>query len=167
MYFIFFAVFISMGKIVSLPIQPRTNNPLKHHKDVKGVLNLFQSNPMDLISMMEKVDPDQLNHIIGLLENMLIDSKQLETDLREEVDTKSVELAQAVLDEEGSKQTLKEINEKQKAAKIKLDEASTTKKKKRRRIDLGPKRTCTSTTLITRRTKSLTSSNPNVNTSFK
>lgn len=139
MYFIFFAVFISMGKIVSLPIQPRTNNLLKHHKDVKGVLNLFQSSPMDLISMMQKVDPAQLNHIIGLLENMLIDSQQLETDLREEVDTKSVELAQAVLDVEGSKQALEEINEKQTAAKIKLDEASTTVNKKEGALTLAQK----------------------------
>jgi len=113
MKFILLSVFLSVYGVVSLPIQS-----IHPHHDAKDVLHLFKKNPMELVSMMQNVDPAQLQQVISLLEGMLTDSKDLEAKLQTKVNDTSQDLAQAVIEADNAKHTVDKLNEELTAAEL-------------------------------------------------
>lgn len=79
-----------MFVVASFPMES-----MKPHRNAKDVLHLFNSNPMELVSVMQNVDPDQLNEVLSMLEGMLNVSIKTLNETRANVTRKSLELADA------------------------------------------------------------------------
>jgi len=121
-----------MVVVTSFPMESMTP-----HHDAKDVLHLFNTNPMKFVSMMQKVNPDQLQEILSLLQGMLTESIQKHNGLEANVSNISLELADASVIEGEKFEVLKNVNDTRNTAIIEVQVAEDTVKVKEQNLILA------------------------------
>merc|ERR1712083_129923 len=91
MKFLLLGVCLLISGIESFTLQPM--EPRHGAKD-----GFHLTNPTELVSMMEKVDPSQLEQVVSMLEKMLADSKKFELEMNTKVNVTSQEFAEAEIE---------------------------------------------------------------------
>merc|ERR1712087_202973 len=104
---------------------------MKPHRNAKDVLHLFNSNPMELVSVMQNVNPDQLNEVLSMLEGMLNVSIKTLNETRANVTRKSLELADADAQADNATKLFELVNVTRNKAIINVTDAKETVKSKK------------------------------------
>lgn len=104
---------------------------MKPHRNAKDVLHLFNSNPMELVSVMQNVDPDQLNEVLSMLEGILNVSMKTLNETRANVTRKSLELADADAQAADATELFETVNVTRNKAIINVTDAEETVKSKK------------------------------------
>jgi len=116
-----------MFVVASFPMES-----MKPHRNAEDVLHLFNSHPMELVSMMQNVDPAQLEKVLSMLQGMLNVSIKTLKETKANVTRKSLELADLEAEVETAKELFEKVNETRNEVIIEVTDAqlNVTEKKK-------------------------------------